>query len=233
MKAIILAGGSGTRLRPVTYEIPKPLIPVKKKPIINHLIELFARHGIREVGILASRAHTGDFERWRKTWKEDLPSEQLTMFFEEKPRGTFGGLEYAKNWLGTETFFVSNGDELKDFNLENLLAFHRKEGAAGTIALVRVSNPHEYGVPIMNSNRIKEFLEKPRDPPSDFVSSGLYVLEPGVLEAADFSNEVIMFEKDIFPRLAEEGKLAGFRMEPSRWYDCGNLERWEKAMREW
>ena len=233
MKAVILGGGLGTRLRPVTYEIPKPLVPVNKKPIVNYLIDLFARYGCGEVCLLVSRAHELDFMRWKKAWADELPYRHVSICFEEKPRGTFGGLEQLQGWIGNEAFFLSNGDELKDFNLDELKNFHEREGGVGTIALVEVPNAHEYGVPLMDGSHVVEFLEKPAHPPSRFISSGLYLLEPSVFAHADFRKEHIMIEKDIFPKLAREGKLMGFPVKGGRWYDCGTLERWEKAMQEW
>ena len=233
MKAVILVGGAGTRLRPVTYEIPKPLITVKKKPIVNHLIEFFERYGVDEVGLLASREHESDFARWKKAWDGELPITKITTFFEEKPRGTFGGVMELRDWIGEEDFVLSNGDELKDFNLGELIDFHKTNKPVGTIALVPVLKPHEYGVPIMNKDAIVEFLEKPKDPPSNFVSSGLYVLNPAIFKYGDPSKEFSMIEKDIFPFVAKDGKLSGVRFTDARWYDCGNLERWESAMKEW
>lgn len=233
MKAVILAGGLGTRLRPVTYEIPKPLLTVKKKPIINHLIDLFERHGIGEIAIIASRSHESDFLRWQKTWGSDLPREKISIFFEEKPCGTFGWLKNLRDWLDGEKFILSNGDELKDFNLTALKDFHGYHAPVATIALVKVPNPHEYGVPVLDGHYIKEFLEKPQNPPSEFVNSGLYILEPEIFNYADLNQEYLMIEKDVFPYVAKVGKLAGMKMENSRWFDCGNLERWEKAIKEW
>lgn len=232
-KALILAGGLGTRLRPITYETPKPLITVKKKPILNYLIDLFVSHGVSEIGILASLSHKEDFRRWRMAWHNELSEKNITIFYEEEPRGTFGGMELVKDWLGNEPFFFSNGDELKDFDLTKLKEFHGGHDGHATIALVQVPNPNEYGVPILEENRIKEFLEKPENPPSDFISSGLYILDPEVVNYADFSQDYIMIEKDIFPKLAQSGKLYGSKMEGGKWYDCGTLERWEKAIEEW
>ena len=233
MKAVILAGGLGTRLRPITYETPKPLITVKKKPILNHLIELFGRHGVDSISILINKQHEVDFSRWQKAWAEELSRADVTIIPEEEPRGTFGGLQLLKEWLNDEPFFLSNGDELKDFDLQALRDFHKKEKSLGTIALVEVANPSEYGVPILHGNKIKQFLEKPQNPPSNFISSGLYFLEPKVFSYADNSKEYLMIEKDIFPKIAEAGLLSGMKMEKSRWYDCGTLERWEKAIKEW
>jgi mannose-1-phosphate guanylyltransferase len=234
MKAVILVGGEGTRLRPVTYEIPKPLVPVKKKPIINHLIELFARYGINDIALLASTDHKEDFARWERVWAEELPpTSKISTFYEEKPRGTFGGLFLLRDWLGDENFILSNGDELKDFDLHALIAAHTAAGSIGTIALAEVPNPNEYGVPIMEGDRIVEFLEKPQNPPSNYNSSGLYVSHPSVFGYADATQEFIMIEKNIFPALANDGKLIGIKLENARWYDCGTLERWEKAIKEW
>jgi NDP-sugar pyrophosphorylase family protein len=233
MKGVILVGGSGTRLRPVTYEIPKPLVPVRKKPIVNHLIEFFARHGVDDIALLASAGHKEDFERWEKTWAASLPTSKITIFYEEKPRGTFGGLFLLRDWLDGENFILSNGDELKDFDIPKIVQKHTTKKSVGTIALVEVPNPSEYGVPIMEGDTIKEFLEKPKDPPSHYVNSGLYALHPDILNYADPNQEVISIEKDVFPLLAEKGLLTGVKLENARWYDCGNLERWEKAIREW
>jgi mannose-1-phosphate guanylyltransferase / phosphomannomutase len=233
MKAVILVGGNGTRLRPVTYEIPKPLVTVKKKPIVNHLIELFARHGVTEIALLAARSHENDFRRWYKSWGEELPVKDISLFYEESPRGTFGGLPLLADWIGSDDFIFSNGDELKDFDVTKIVAFHNTHKPTATIALVRVQNPHEYGVPIMEGDAIKEFLEKPQNPPSDYVSSGLYVLNPSVLQYADPAREFLMIERDVFPFLAKKNQLLGYKMENSRWYDCGTLERWEKAIKEW
>jgi NDP-sugar pyrophosphorylase family protein len=235
MKAIILVGGAGTRLRPVTYEIPKPLVTVKKKPIVNHLIEFFARYGINEVALIASVAHETDFMRWKDTWGRELPIPiaQIDLFFEDKPRGTFGMVPSLRNWIGDKDFVLSNGDELKDLDLSRLIAFHEAQMPLGTIALVKVEKPQEYGVPVMKGDYIMEFLEKPENPPSDYVSSGLYVLSPKIIDYSDPKKEFVMIEKDIFPVVAKENKLAGVKFDNARWYDCGSLERWEKAIKEW
>lgn len=233
MKAIILAGGQGTRLRPITHEVPKPLITVKKEPIINHLLRLFSRHGIHEVGILISKDHQLDFARWQKTWQGEMPHEKISIFIEEKPSGTFGWLKNLKGWIGNESFILSNGDELKDFDLTQMIKFHNESKPVATIALVKVPNPQEYGVPLMKDHKVTDFLEKPENPPSNFINSGLYILEPEIFSFAAPDKEFLMIEKDIFPKVAAAGKLHGYKFENGRWYDCGNLERWEKAINEW
>lgn len=232
MKAVILAGGAGTRLRPVTYEIPKPLVPVRKKPILNHLIEFFVRQGISDIAIIASRGHEEDFKRWQKAWAGEIPG-NYEVFYEEKPEGTFGYLRKLKEWLGDDSFVVTNGDELKDFDLPALIEFHRNKDAVGTLAMVPVDDASAYGVPIVEDGWVTEFLEKPEHPPSNFIHAGFYILKPEVFDIPDPAQEFVMTEKDIFPVLAARGVLAAMRLEPARWYDCGNLERWEKAMQEW
>jgi mannose-1-phosphate guanylyltransferase len=230
MKAVIQAGGMGTRLRPITYEIPKPLLPVRKRPIVNHLIDMFLRGGVEEVALLISADHAEDFRRWRKAW-DDVKGE-ISIFIEEKPRGTFGGLELLRGWLGQDPFFMSNADDLKEIDLRHMLAFHDGQGGLATIALASVPDPHNYGVPVMEGAVIRQFLEKPAEPPCNLINAGVYVLEPEVMDLADFSQPQISIERDIFPGLASRGKLMGYEMS-GRWFDCGNLERWEQAMKGW
>jgi len=233
MKAVILAGGLGTRLRPVTYEIPKPLVPVQKKPILNHLIEWALAGGAEAVAVLAARAHQPDFERWRKAWHGELPFEKVSIFYEETPRGTFGGMELLRDWLGENTFLLTNGDDLKVLDLPAMQELHEREGGIGTVALVEVPDARSKGVPVREGNRIREFLEKPENPPSNFINAGVYLLEPEIFEHADFSKDQVSIEKDVFPKLAAAGRLYAFEMNSGRWYDCGTLENWEKAIKEW
>lgn len=232
MKALIQAGGMGTRLRPITYEIPKPLLPVKKKPITNHLIDLFHRYAVDEIGIIVARPHAEDFRRWQRAWEDELDKVKVSIFVEETPRGTFGGLEPLRAWLDGP-FFMTNADDLKDLDLGAMRARHEQENALGTIVLTAVSNPRDYGVVRFKDPQITEFLEKSDTPPSNLISGGLYLLDPAVLGYADFSQAQVSIEKDIFPKLAASGRLVGYEMNASHWHDCGTLERWEKAMHGW
>lgn len=233
-KAIILAGGLGTRLRPVTLEIPKPLLTVKRQPIINYLIKFLARFGVKDIGLLVHRGHLSDYEWWQKRFKKELPA-KIRIFIEEEPSGTFGAVRQLRSWLGNKPFVLSNGDELKDFDLGAIKEFHESHRVKplATIALVKVDNPSHYGVPVMEGDLIKEFLEKPENPPGDHISSGFYILEPQVFDYADPGKKFLMIEKDIFPKLAAAGKLCGYKVKNGRWFDCGTFERWEKAIKEW
>jgi NDP-sugar pyrophosphorylase family protein len=227
-KAVILAGGKGTRLYPVTYEIPKPLLPVKKKPIINYLVELFLRQGINDIAVLINKEFQEDFDWWKKRY---FPERNLLLVEEKEPLGTFGGLYLLKDWLGDSDFFMTNGDELKEIDLKEMKAFHFQKPCIATIALVEVPNPQDYGVAICENGMIKRFLEKPKKPPSNYISSGLYFFSPEVFEyhpGIKFS----MVESDLFPKLVEENKLAGFKFQ-GKWIDCGTWERYSQALKDW
>lgn len=232
MKALILAGGLGTRLRPVTHEIPKPLITVKKKPILNHLVEFLVANGVDDISVLINKDHAEDYSWWKKRYKKVLP--KIKIHFESKPLGTFGGVQLLRKHF-TEHFILSNGDELKDFDLRDMIKFHKhhKSNPVATIALTQVANPSTYGVPLMKGVHISEFLEKPENPPTDFVSSGIYILSPEVFNYVPEGQEFLMIEKDVFPRIADARKLLGYKAKNYRWFPCDNIERWEAAIEHW
>lgn len=233
MRAIILAGGEGTRLRPVTWEIPKPLLTVGRKPIINYLIELFATHKVSEVMVVIRREDREEFKWWQARWGKSFGGVKVHFSEEAEPMGTFGHWVHVLNrWTGKEPFFLTNGDELKEINLTEMKKFHDASGGLATIALVEVSNPEEYGVAVTDGNRIREFIEKPKISPSAFISSGLYIIDHHIAEYFDHNRKFLMVEKDLFPKLAKDGKLTAYRAR-GRWYDCGSFDRWEKAIKEW
>lgn len=245
-KAVILAGGQGTRLYPITYEIPKPLLPVKKKPVINYLVDLFLSQGISDIAILINKEFRDDFEWWKTRYyslNNPIKNLKINFFKEKKPLGTFGGLFFLKKWISNSHFFLTNGDELKKINLAEMNNFHQKIKTPATIALVRVPNPQNYGVVICKRGLVEEFLEKPspaqiskkfgagKNLPSEYINSGLYLLTPEIFNyhpGPKFS----MIETDLFPQLAKEKKLAGFKFN-GKWMDCGTFDRYERALKEW
>ncbi len=227
-KAIILAGGKGTRLYPITYEIPKPLLPVRKKPIINYLINLFSEQGIKEIAILINKDFKEEFNWWKKRY---YPQRKIKFFEEKEPLGTFGGLWYLKKWVGKDYFFLTNGDELKKIDLTKMADFHNKKPVLGTIALAKVPNPQDYGVVLCKKGIVEQFLEKPENPPSKYINSGLYLFSPEILENHP-GPRFTMVETDIFPKLAQEEKLAGFKFSGS-WMDTGTFERYSGAIKNW
>ncbi len=233
-KAVILAGGKGTRLYPITYEIPKPLLPVKKKPIINYLVDLFLEQGIKEIIILINKDFREEFDWWQKRYYPSTSSKKspkITFFEEQEPLGTFGGIWYLKDKLSKSPFFLTNGDELKKIDLKKMAKFHDSHSVFGTIALVKVPNPQDYGVVLCKNGIVCEFLEKPQNPPSNYINSGLYLFSPEILKLHP-GPKFTMVEKDIFPKLAKEQKLAGFQFE-GKWTDTGTFERYENAIKNW
>ena len=248
-EAVILAGGQGTRLRPVTLEIPKPLIPVQGRPILSWLVRLFRRHGFSRVTVIYAPQWRFQFERWRTDVLQDDGRRQddarsgmeVALYEEREPRGTMGALVHELEF-GDRPLVVTNGDELKGLDVGRLVAFHESQREmqptiGATIALVHVPNPSEYGVAEIDGPRIIRFHEKPSDPPTSLISSGLYVIEPAALREAregscSSSSNFLMFEKDLFPRLARQGQLVGCELSGA-WHDCGTLERWESAILNW
>jgi len=233
-QAVILAGGEGTRLRPITLEIPKPLVPVQGRPILSWQLRWLARHGVERVTVVIPPKWKEAFERWRSSVASThASSPQVDLWVEPEPMGTMGALvHHLQGALGNEPTFVSNGDELKGLDLTALADFHVAHHPAVTIGLVRVPNPSDYGVAEMDGVRIARFHEKPAIPPSTLISSGLYVVEPSVFAEVDRGKPFLMFEQDLFPQLASQGRLAGCALE-GPWFDCGTMERWERAIREW
>ena len=226
--ALILAGGIGTRLQPITFEVPKPLLTVHDRTLLEHLFDLFRKFGIKN--IIISIGYKGH------KIKETIGNGRkygvnVTYVEESKALGTAGPLRLAAHLL-KETFIVSNADELKELDLMDMNISHNKSKAAATIALASVDDPSAYGVARLQGNKILEFIEKPKkeDAPSNLINSGLYILEPEVLDyiPEGFS----MLEKDVFPRLAREGKLYGYPFS-GQWLNTGTLELYENAIKEW
>lgn len=226
-KAVILAGGRGTRLYPITKEVPKPLLPVKGKPIINYLVDFFYSQGIKEIAVLINGGFKEDFIWWKKRY---YPERNIKFAEEENPLGTFGGLYFLKDWIGEENFFVTNGDEIKELDLKEMYGKHQENPSAiATMALCRVPNPNDYGTVICNNGVIEKCLEKAEKPLSEYINSGLYLLSPLIFDYHP-GPEFLMFEKDIFPQLAKQKKLAGFKFE-GEWIDCGTWERYKEAIK--
>ena len=224
-----MAAGEGTRLRPLTYEIPKPLLPVGKIPIITYLVDLYLKNGVDDIKINIQKKHLEDFYKWKETY---FPREKIEFLIEKKPTGTFTPLIKAdKHWF-SEPIVVSNGDELKELNLKEMIDYHFQKGGMATVGLVKVNDPQVYGVAKLNEDKISEFIEKPKDPPSPYINSGLYILNPEIRNYYPPKVKFAMVESDLFPQLAKEGKLFGYKWE-GKWMDTGTFERWELAIKNW
>jgi len=227
-KALILAGGKGTRLYPITKEIPKPLIPLHEKPIMQHTLELFKKYGITD--IIVSLGYKGDkIKEYFGNGKRFGVS--ITYIEEEEALGTAGPLNLARPYL-TDTFVMCNADELKNIDLHEMYLFHKENNAKATIALTTVADPSVYGVAKLTGNKILEFIEKPAPgtSPSKLINAGLYILEPSALDYVPKGSSSI--ERNVFPQIAQDNKLYGFPFS-GQWFDTGTLERYEEAMEQW
>ena len=230
-KALILAGGKGTRLRPLTYKIPKALIEVQGKTLTEWLFELFKKYGIRDV--ILSTGYMAD--KIRDYFTDGSKFGMNVDYVEEnpdKPLGTAGPLRLAKDML-KDSFIVSNGDELKCINIPRMFRLHKRKKALVTIALTSINDPSQYGVARLDGSRIVEFVEKPKksEAPSNFINSGFYIIEPEVIEMIP-KGKFCSMEREIFPKLAEEGRLRGYPFS-GQWFDTGDIERLERARKLW
>ncbi|WP_028647086.1 sugar phosphate nucleotidyltransferase [Nocardiopsis sp. CNT312] len=228
MKAVVMAGGEGTRLRPMTANQPKPLLPVVNKPIMEHVLRLLRKHGFTEtvvtVQFLATliRNYFGDGEELGM---------KLDYVAEEVPLGTAGSVKNAEEHLRGEPFIVISGDALTDIDLTDMVRFHRESGAKVTIALKRVPNPLEFGIIIVDDQgRIQRFLEKPTwgQVFSDTVNTGIYIMEPEVLDRVA-AGEVVDWSGDVFPELLKEGEPLYGYIADGYWEDVGTHESYLSA----
>ncbi len=226
-KAFVLAGGIGTRLRPFTYEIPKPLLPVKGRPILEYNIRNLMEHGVKEV--VLGIGYKGDLIREYFGDGSNLGI-RIRYSKETKPLGTAGALKKAERHF-KDTFFMCNGDEIKDVNYSKMLQLHRKKHALGTLALKRLSNIEQFGVVELRGNKIMRFVEKPKPgtTKSKTVSAGAYVLEPNILKLIP-KGKRFSIERQVFPKLAEQEKLYGC-LAVGQWFPTDTFERYEKAIK--
>jgi mannose-1-phosphate guanylyltransferase / phosphomannomutase len=230
MKVVVMAGGQGSRLRPLTSNQPKPMLPIVGRPMMDHVLRLVRRHGFGEVvatvQFLASivRNYFGD--------GADLGL-SISYATEEEPLGTAGSVKNAQPLLDERTVVLS-GDALCDVDLTELVAFHERAGAAVTVALKRVENPLEFGIVIAREDgRVERFLEKPGwgDVFSDTVNTGIYVLEGDVLDDVP-DGEEFDFAKDLFPRLIERGLPVYGYVTDRYWTDVGTLGAYLQVHRD-
>src|SRR5437867_8144026 len=222
-----MAGGEGTRLRPLTSNQPKPMVPVVGKPCMEHILELLREHGLTEVIVTVAflpQAIRGNFGAGESLGME------IGYSVEESPLGTAGSVRLAAKQLD-ETFLVISGDALCDVDLSALVAFHKEKGAAVTIGLKSVDNPLEFGIVVTDEDgKIERFLEKPSwgQVFSDTINTGIYVVEPEVLRHIP-TDRPYDFSKELFPLLLEMGRpLYGYVMD-GYWQDIGNLDQYRQA----
>lgn len=226
MQALVLVGGEGTRLRPLTQTIPKPAVTLVDRPFLSYMIEWLSGHGVGEV-ILACGFMP---DMLREVLGDGEPNgPRLRYLAEPEPRGTAGAIKFAEQHL-EKRFLALNGDVLTDLDLTALMRMHEERNSQATLGLYPVEDPSAYGLVTTDEDgRILEFLEKPENPElidSDEINAGIYVLEHSVLDSIPPDREVSI-ERDIFPRLIGNG-LHGMRLE-GYWMDIGTPERYLQA----
>ncbi|HIK26576.1 MAG: mannose-1-phosphate guanyltransferase [Oscillatoriaceae bacterium SKW80] len=228
MRAVLMAGGSGTRLRPLTCDLPKPMVPILNRPIAEHIINLLRRHNITE--IIATLHYLPDVMRDYFQDGSEFGVQMTYAVEEDQPLGTAGCVKNIAELL-ERTFLVISGDSITDFNLSEAIKFHKQKKSKATIILTRVSNPLEFGVVITDKEcRIRRFLEKPSTSEifSDTVNTGIYILDPEVLEYLP-PNQESDFSKDLFPLLLEKGEPIYGYIADGYWCDVGHLEAYRDA----
>ncbi|QGU95564.1 NTP transferase domain-containing protein [Clostridium bovifaecis] len=227
MKAIIMAGGLGSRLRPLTCNTPKSMMPIMDKPIMQYIIELLKRNGIENIGItvqyLADEIirYFGDGSRF---------GVRIRYFVEDVPLGTAGSVKNAENFLD-DTFIVISGDSLTDIDISKVTNYHKRKKATGTLVLKEVQVPLEYGVVVTDKeNRITGFLEKPSwsEVISDKVNTGMYILEPQIFSYYK-QNEKFDFSGDLFPILINNNEALYAYVIDDYWCDIGNVQQYNKC----
>lgn len=231
--ALILGAGEGVNLRPFTYELPKPLIPVQGKPLLDHTLALLKRYGITDITITLGHLGEKIAEQYDDGSKIDC-----TISYSDEPRllGTAGGMVRARAHVEDAPFLLMYGDVLVDIDLTAFTEFFLQSKALGAIALTSVSDPSIYGAVKMEGNTVVSFTEKPEagTRASRLVSTGVFAFRPEIfsLLPAVSPQEPLSLEQDVFPRLIEERALVGYPFS-GQWFDITDPHEYERALKEW
>src|SRR5690606_29467707 len=229
MKGVIMAGGFGTRLKPLPIHRPKPMVPIANRPIMEHIVNLLKRHGITDLVALLYfqpehiTEHFGDGSAF---------GVRMRYVTADADYGTAGAVRYASDLLEGDRVLVISGDVLTDFDLTRLIEEHEARGAEASITLTSMENPLAFGIVIVDheTGRIERFLEKPTwgEVFSDTINTGIYVLEPQALERIPPRTNVD-FARDLFPQMLREGAALFGHVAHGYWRDVGNLDEYRRA----
>ncbi|WP_078545656.1 nucleotidyltransferase family protein [Litchfieldia alkalitelluris] len=227
MKGVIMAGGKGTRLRPLTYHMPKPMVPLLHTPVMEYCIELLKKHQITEIAVTTGylgediKQYFGNGSKW---------GIDLLYFDEISPLGTAGSVKNAEAFLD-EPFVVISGDVLTDFDLTEAISYHQEKQAVLTILMKKVQNPSQYGIMTTNEEgKVCRFLEKPKENEifSHFINTGIYIVDP-ILFSYIPIGECYDFSKDLFPKLLEQNaKVYGYLVN-GYWSDIGSFPQYKQT----
>ncbi|MFH1684374.1 MAG: NDP-sugar synthase [Candidatus Margulisiibacteriota bacterium] len=229
MKAVIIAGGLGTRLRPLTYNTPKPIVPVANRPFVVHQIEHLAKHGIDEVILnlhYLSHEIKKILDREAREW-----GIKIRYSIEEHPLGTAGAVKNAEEFFGDEPMVIFNGDVLTDLNISKLVNYHREKGATVTLTLTEVEDPTPFGLVLTDKDgRVTDFLEKPSWDmvTSKNINAGTYVVDPKIFKDVP-KGKVYSFERELYPSLLRGGVPIYGYISHSYWIDIGNPQKYKEV----
>lgn len=227
MRAVVLVGGFGTRLRPLTLSVPKPMLPVGHEPMIARLVDRLGRGGVTEVVLALGFRPEPFIEAFPDGQCGDVA---LTYAVEPEPLDTAGAIRFAAEAAGIdETFVVANGDVMTDLDVGALVSAHRNFGAEATIHLIGVDDPSSFGVvDLADDGSVNAFVEKPApgEEPSNLINAGTYVFEPSVL--ARIPDGPVSIERDTFPKIANDGAMYGYATD-DYWIDAGRPEFYRAA----
>lgn len=229
-KALILAGGKGVKMRPLTYELPKAMLPVKGKPILEYTIEQLKKNNIREIVIACGeksekiKEYFGDGSRF---------SVKISYIDEKKDLGTGGALRAALPMMGGEAFVMIWGDVLADIDLADMIDFHLEDNPVMTIALTSVADPREYGSARLHRNVLVDFQEKPKKigDISHLVTAGIHIVDPKIAKYLP-AKKSFMLEEDVIPMLTRDRAVRGYIFD-GKWFDVGSLDIYQKAIKSW
>jgi mannose-1-phosphate guanylyltransferase / phosphomannomutase len=232
MKAVVMAGGEGSRLRPLTINRPKPMVPIVDRQVMAHIIELLKQYGITELVVTIQYLANSIQDQFGDGSSYGV---HIDYSLEEQPLGTAGSVRHAAHLLDDEPFLVISGDALTDFDLSKVIGFHTENSARATITLARVPNPLEYGVIIVDERgAVRQFLEKPSwgEVFSDTVNTGIYVLDPEVFRYIE-KGKPTDWSKDVFPRMLHAGDSLFGYVADGYWTDVGTIEEYMRANRDY
>ena len=220
MKALILVGGYGTRLRPLTFSVPKPLVPFANVPISLHQIQALIRVGVKKIILAVNVQPQALLDFTRRVEKEYGVSVVCSQ--EDVPMGTAGPIYLAREHLlaDSEPFFMFNSDVICDFPLQSMLQFHKAHGGEGTILVTQVKDPSKYGVVVADERgQIQRFVEKPQEWVGDKINAGIYLFNTAVVQRVE--NKPTSIERAVFPQIALEHKLYSLTLG-GYWMDIGH-----------
>lgn len=230
MKALFLAGGLGTRLKPITNDLPKPMVPIMGKPLLERNIESLKKHDIDEI-VLSTCYKPHKIKKYFEDGRK--LGVKISYITEDIPLGTAGAIKNAQNFFD-DTFMVFNGDILSDINITDMINFHKEKGALATIAVTQVDNPSAYGVIEKDENGfITAFKEKPKphESSSNLINAGVYIFEPQLLNEIPSGREVSI-ERETYPLLLQKGYKIAVYNKCSYWLDLGTPGKYLKIHKD-